>query len=132
MYKDLIREKGISITQQRINLLGTLDTLNKPVTIDELEQHLESNMNTSTLYRSLKIFVDHGLVYQTDFREGVAYFEFHGTDHHHHIICTLCKDRTSIDLCMNSQFSELEKETGYTISNHIFEVFGLCKNCTSS
>lgn len=128
--EDLLKEKGFSVTKQRLALLGALKKLNKPVTIEELGKQIEISMDTSTIYRSLKILVDHGLVYQTDFREGVSYFEFHGDDHHHHLICTSCKDRQKIDLCLSKKFPAIEKQEEFTITNHIFEIFGLCKNCS--
>lgn len=83
------------------------------------------------MYRSLKKLVDAGIVYQTDFRDGVSYFELQGDNHHHHVVCTECKSRKSIDMCVNKNFNKVEKDTGYTITNHIFELFGLCENCSS-
>lgn len=128
MYRELIKEKGLSVTKQRIAILNALDLAKDPVTIEYLTRHVK--MNTSTIYRSLKVLVDFGLVYQTDFRDGVSYFEFHGKTHHHHIVCTQCKTRKSIDACMQNKFPKIESETGYTITNHMFEIFGLCKNCS--
>ncbi len=126
----MIKEKGLSLTKNRIDILGTLDVHKKPLTIDDIKKNLKIKMNTSTIYRSLKILVDSGLVYQTDFREGVSYFEFHGeNEHHHHIICTTCKKRESINVCIDKIFPSLEKQTHYKITNHIFEIFGLCKTC---
>ena len=130
MYTAYIKNKGLSVTKNRIELLRSLDALNKPVTIDELRKTLGINMDTSTIYRSLKVLVDHGLVYQTDFREGVSYFEFHGDEHHHHLICTICKGREKINLCLEKKFPAIEKQKDFTITNHIFEIFGLCKNCS--
>lgn len=130
MYRKIIKEKGLSLTEKRVDILRTLDISKKPLTIDNLKKKLATKMDTSTIYRSLKVLVDSGLIYQTDFREGVSYFEFHReNEHHHHIICTACKKREVIDICMNKTFPALEKKMGYKITNHIFEIFGLCKNC---
>ena len=130
MYEKIIKEKGLSLTKKRVDILRTLDINKKPLMIDDIKKKVKIKMDTSTIYRSLKVLVDSGLVYQTDFREGVSYFEFHGENgHHHHIICTTCKKRESIDICMDKAFPSLEKKTGYKITNHIFEIFGLCKTC---
>ena len=130
MYKKIIKNKGLSITNKRLSILETLDLKNAPMTIEMIKKELQVTMDTSTLYRSLKKLVDHGIVYQTDFRDGMSYFEFQGDDHHHHITCTECKSRKSIDTCMAKDFLNVQKKTGYTITNHIFELFGLCKNCS--
>ena len=128
-YKKIIKEKGLSVTDKRISILETLDFMSKPITIELLKENVKIKMDTSTIYRSLKVLVDKGLVYQTDFRDGKSYFEFQGKNHHHHIVCTECKSRTLIDLCVNSGFGAVEEKTGYTVTNHIFELFGLCKKC---
>lgn len=130
MYRDIIKNKGLSVTEKRISILQTLDTNTGPMTIEMIKEGLGVSMDTSTIYRSLKKLVDHGVVYQTDFRDGVSYFEFQGDHHHHHIICTQCKARESIDICIDHDFSNIQMKTGYTITNHIFELFGLCENCS--
>lgn len=132
MYKDLLIKHKLSVTQKRILILKALDDANEPITIDDLKKKIKEPINTSTLYRSLKSLVDVGIIYQTDFRSGVSYFEFQGDHHHHHIICTECKARTSIDMCITENFSDLAEKKGYTITNHIFELFGLCENCSTS
>jgi Fe2+ or Zn2+ uptake regulation protein len=131
MYKELLKEHKLSITQKRISILEALDTASEPVTIDDLKKSIGKDIDVSTLYRSLKTLVDVGIIYQTDFREGVSYFEFQ-KDHHHHITCTECKSRTSIDICIGDNFSRLAQKKGYTVTNHIFELFGLCTNCLKS
>ena len=130
IYQNLLKENNLSVTQARIEILRVLDEQKKPCTIDEVQQSLVISVNNSTLYRSLKTMVDKGIIYQTDFREGVAYFEYQGEHHHHHITCTSCKSQSSIDACVASMFPSLEKETSFTITNHIFELFGLCENCS--
>jgi Fe2+ or Zn2+ uptake regulation protein len=131
MYESMIKKSGISMTQKRISLLRSLNALKKPVTIEFLSKHLDEKMDTSTIYRSLRVLVDAGLVYQTDFQEGVSYYEFQGENHHHHITCTQCKKRDSIDFCPKESLSELADKKSYHITHHIFELFGVCKNCLS-
>ena len=131
MYESMIRESGISMTRNRISLLRSLDMLKKPVTIDFLAKHLDEKMDMSTIYRSLRVLVSAGLIYQTDFQEGVSYYEFQGKNHHHHITCTQCKKRDSIDFCIKESVSALADTKSYHITHHIFELFGVCKNCLS-
>ncbi len=131
MVKNLLKQHKLSVTQQRITILEALMELKKPVTIEQLVQQLPQKIDTSTVYRTLATFVEKGLVYQTDFREGVAYFEFQGDHHHHHITCTSCHERQKLDWCLSKQFPRISSETGYTITNHMFEIFGLCENCSS-
>lgn len=129
MYKSLIKNAGMSVTKKRVALLETLAELKKPVTIDILSQNLSEPMDISTIYRSLRALVESGLVYQTDFHEGVSYFEFQGEHHHHHLTCTKCKNRESVDLCFTKDMAAVAKKKSFIITNHIFELFGVCKKC---
>ncbi len=129
MYKDILRSKGVSVTQNRIALLETLDALNKPVTIEYLQSHLDISMNVTTVYRSLRAMVDAGIVYQTHFHDGVAYFEFQQGHHHHHFVCTVCKNISPVNFCVAEKFASFEKDTGHKIHNHMFELFGQCYDC---
>ena len=129
MYKDILRSKKISVTENRIALLEALHKIHKPVTIDQLKPQLSVDMNVTTIYRSLRTLVDAGVVYQTHFHDGVAYFEFQHNHHHHHFVCTSCKDISPVNFCVAEKFAAFEKETGHKISNHMFELFGQCQDC---
>lgn len=129
MFKKLLQEKKIPITKQRIALLTELAKYTSPVTIDVLAQKLFEQMNTTTVYRSLSLLVSAGIVYQTDFRHGVAYFELQQGNHHHHLVCVDCHSKQDFSFCPESSFLQIEKENNFSITNHIFEIFGLCETC---
>ena len=130
VYKHLLQEQGISVTSARVDILALLDKKHEPLTIEDLRKHLSSSVHQTTLYRSLKVLVEAGIVYQTDFRDGAAYFEYQGKNHHHHMVCTSCKKRVSVDLCIATEFPSIEKKTSFTITNHMLELFGLCEQCS--
>lgn len=127
--EQLLRKNNLSVTKKRTLLLTVLKTSKSPMTIDEIKNEIGQSMDVSTIYRSLKKLVDVGIIYQTDFRDGVSYFEFQD-EHHHHVICINCKKRSPIHVCATADLASLEDKTGYTITNHIFELFGLCKSCS--
>lgn len=131
MFTTLLKEKNISVTKQRLHILTTLQHLSKPVTIETIRASLHTPIDTATLYRSLSVLVQSGIVYQTDFREGVAYYELQGENHHHHhLVCTECKTKQGFDYCPALPIHDIQDKTGFSITNHIFELFGLCKKCT--
>lgn len=128
-YEALLKQHNLSVTKKRVLLLTVLETSRGPMTIDEIKTKLGTSMDVSTIYRSLKKLVDVGVIYQTDFRDGASYFEFQ-KEHHHHVVCTNCKKRSSIHLCATTDLKTVEEKTGFTVTNHIFELFGLCENCS--
>lgn len=129
MYEKILREKKISVTKQRIAILGFLGGIKKPVTIDDLKKEKSLGMDQATLYRSLSLLVKKGLVYQTDFREGASFYEFQLDSHHHHLVCLECKGKTGIDFCPAIPEKKILKENNFQVEHHMFEIFGLCKSC---
>ncbi len=129
MFEHILKEHNINVTQQRIKILLALEEHSRPVTIDELYQGLVNDMNKTTLYRSLEAMVHAGIIYQTDFHEGVSYFEFQKHKHHHHLVCVECKNKQEVDYCPQIPFEKIFSEKGFVVNNHIFEIFGTCKNC---
>lgn len=127
----LLAQYGFKVTKQRRAVLTYLIDAHKPCSIESLS-HAVPSVNQVTLYRMLKQFVDVGLVYQTDFRSGKAYFEFQ-THHHHHIVCTSCGAQEAVDACLPASFVEQvangSKEFR-TVMHHTLEFFGTCKRCT--
>lgn len=128
--KHLLQKHKLSATSSRIELLESLKQANMPMTIEMIKEAMKQEVSPSTLYRSLKAMVEAGIVYQTDFREGVAYYEYQGTSHHHHVTCTSCKKQQAIPWCFASDISSLSEKTSFTITSHIIEFFGLCNDCS--
>lgn len=128
--KSLLEKHGLSKTASRIGMLEVLKKEGHPLTIDQIQEKMQKKVSPSTLYRSLKVLVDAGIVYQTDFRDGAAYFEFQGDAHHHHITCTSCKKQEEVPICFESGMMEVQEQSSFTITSHVIEFFGLCENCS--
>jgi Fe2+ or Zn2+ uptake regulation protein len=129
-FMQILKEYNLRATQPRLRILEELSQTDHPITIDDLQKSLGVNMETSTLYRSLKKMSDAGIVYQTDFRDGKAYFELQDK-HHHHVTCTKCGTREDIDICIAKEISPLEKKLKQfqNIKSHMLEFFGVCNKC---
>lgn len=125
----ILKKSGLKVTKERVSLLELL-FCSGPVSIDHIHTKLSGVMSITTVYRILEKFVEKGIVYQTDFRDGKAYFEFQDT-HHHHIVCTKCGVREDVSLCIEKEMKEVEKGSKKfsSIDSHALEFFGLCKEC---
>lgn len=128
-FRKILQSKNLSVTKPRLDILSTLKEAGEPLTIDELTKKLSLPSHTTTVYRSLRALVDSGLVYQTDFRNGAAYYEFQEHHHHHHITCTQCKTRISVNVCVKQHIPLIETDTSFSITSHLLEFFGLCSQC---
>lgn len=129
----LIKEAGLKITRGRVSVLEFLYKNNEPVSIDVIRKKIK-NIDNVTIYRILNNFVEKGIVYQTNFRDGKAYFEYQ-EKHHHHLVCTNCGLKESLDICIDKDIYQnvikKSKSFGF-IKTHMLEFFGLCNKCAGS
>ena len=123
--RSLLHGAGLRYTRTRERVLKTLAESKRPLASDEIHRLLKGAVNMVTVYRVLESLVKKGLVYQTDFRSGKAFFEFQ-EDHHHHIVCTECGYREHVDVCV----PHTAQPKGFAaVHNHMLEFFGVCKSC---
>ncbi len=99
-----------------------------------------TGIGLTTIYRTLELLVQMGLVYKFDFGDGRARYELSmdpkGVRHHHHLVCTKCGriiDYTDfideeIEL-LNKTEKGLSKKFNFKIANHLIQFYGLCDKC---
>ena len=129
-----LRENSRKITGPRQAILDLLRQHPHPMTNKEIRAGLPKGMcDLATIYRSMHMLEEMGLVKRFDFGDGTARFELvhEGEDgHHHHLICTRCSDVVEIDECFQRELEEkLAKRHGYQSVTHKLEFFGICPEC---
>lgn len=129
--KERLRIKSRRITGAREAILKILQEHPHPQTNKEIFQALPDGLcDLATVYRSLHLLEDMGLVVRYDFGDGVARFEVAREGHHHHLVCTACSRIVEIDQCLASEWDErLARESGFKRVTHKLEFFGLCPEC---
>lgn len=132
-FESIIKSTGLKATKGRVAVLSLLYKEAHPMTVDEIFRK-NKDIDYVTVHRILKNFVKKGVVYQTDFRDGKAYFEFQDENHHHHhLVCTNCGNKESVSVCIgDSMYTKVKKESKSfsVINSHMLEFFGLCKKCS--
>ncbi|MFZ2593591.1 MAG: Fur family transcriptional regulator [Minisyncoccia bacterium] len=127
----ILSRAGLSVTKSRLAVLCVLMDTHGPCSIDSIEKKVGSQANYVTLYRVLKQLVEKGIVYQADFRQGKAFFEYQ-THHHHHVTCSGCGVREEVDSCISETVlkkARIESQKFKVITSHSLEFFGLCTKC---
>lgn len=128
----ILKENNLKITNGHKGVLELLIKEKHPLSIEEIKEKINLKINLTTIYRILEKFVEKGIIYQTNFRDGKSYFEFQDNgNHHHHVTCIKCDFRESIDVCVKSQIKKINfKNSRFSsIDSHILEFFSLCENC---
>lgn len=132
--KAMLAGKCIKNTRQRLAVLGEIVSSGKPLTAEEIYLEVRDrcdNLSLSTVYRILDAFCKKEIVTKSGLMEGgKALFEFVTDVHSHNLICIKCHSVVPLDGCPLLSFeNELAQSTGYSISGHRLEVYGICPNC---
>lgn len=130
-WADILHEQGLRRTPGRVALLNVLQASRRPLPLQELLQKLPTGTDRVTVYRSLEQFIEKNLVRPVHIG-GSTRYELRDEHDHHHVVCTCCGKTQDIDLCAMKQLESAIKHAATsfsTITDHSFEVFGLCKRC---
>src|SRR5215212_2348005 len=89
-YERIIHAAGHRVTPQRMVILDTVCDLSGHTTLGEIYVHVhkvDPTIDRSTLYRTLKLFVDLALVLSADTGTGETTYEIVKPHPHHHLVC---------------------------------------------
>lgn len=140
-----LRGCGYRLTLGREAILDTLSKSEAHLSAEDIYMKIHSkypNVGLTTVYRTLDVLSDLGMVYKLDFGDGRARYEFaegpKGAHHHHHLVCTNCNrviDYTDfiddeIEL-LNQTEKGLSKKYNFKIENHLIQFYGLCEKCSA-
>ncbi|PIP16596.1 MAG: ferric uptake regulation protein [bacterium (Candidatus Ratteibacteria) CG23_combo_of_CG06-09_8_20_14_all_48_7] len=135
---------GYRLTMGREAILDVLSGSEGHLSAEDIYMKIHRrypNIGLTTIYRTLDVLSDLGMVYKFDFGDGRARYELaegpKGVHHHHHLICTGCNrvvDYTDfideeIEL-LNQTERGLSKKYNFKISNHLIQFYGLCERCS--
>jgi Fur family ferric uptake transcriptional regulator len=131
---DRLRQKLRKVTGPRQAILEILRRRRAPLTIKEIRAQLgRANCDLATIYRSMHLLQEMGMVKRFDFGTGAARFELlqEGDDgHHHHLVCTGCADVVELEECFPHELEQrIASRNGFKAVTHKLEFFGLCPRC---
>ena len=92
---DFLKEKGMRKTTQRDAIVEAAFSTTEHYTADdllEMSRKVDKSVSRATVYRTLPILVDSGLLKEMDFGKDQKYYDptFIDHPHHNHIICVDC------------------------------------------
>jgi len=128
-----LRELGYRLTPQRMLILTALQQSNDHVSAEEIHVQVRAkypHVNISTIYRTLELLKNLGLVTETDLGSGRFRYHFADKGHHHHLICERCGATIEVD---ESLFLPLKRtllnEHGFRANINHLAIFGRCTKC---
>jgi Fur family peroxide stress response transcriptional regulator len=128
-----LKDLGLRMTPQRKAILSTLVMHPGHPTAEELHKALLPefpNMSLATVYKTLTRLKDVGEVQELQFSSRDNRFDGHNPRPHPHLICIKCDRVMDPDLPgLDGMIEELRRKTGYRVTSHRLDFFGLCPKC---
>jgi len=122
-------EKGMRMTEQRRIIARVLSQAHDHPDVEELYRRaaaVDSNISIATVYRTVRLFEDAGILERHDFRDGRSRYEEVTDDHHDHMIDM--KTGRVIEF-VNEEIEKLQqrvaRELGYKLVDHRLELYGI-------
>lgn len=127
-----LRAKGYRLTPQRELILGAINELGHATSDEVLARVQErvSSINASTVYRTLEVLEELGLVRHAHLSDRVATYHSVRGDEHFHAKCRGCGTVISLEADVATGLtSRLDELAGFKADVGHLVVFGMCAQC---
>ncbi len=126
--------RGLRSTEQRRLIIDTFFDTTDHVTIDQLLEKVRSidpRIGYATVYRTMKMLADGGIVHERRFGDGFTRYELADEDaHHDHLICLVCGSITEFEEPLIEELQErVAARYGFLVQEHKHELYGVCRSC---
>jgi Fur family ferric uptake transcriptional regulator len=127
-----LRASGYRVTPQRQLVLEAVTRL-EHATPEEIYAEVKRHavgLNVSTVYRTLELLEQIGLVTHTHLGHGAHRYHLATDPQHLHLVCRVCGDITELDpAVVGPLVSSLESDYGFLTDVGHLTVFGTCSAC---
>ncbi|WP_174803734.1 Fur family transcriptional regulator [Martelella limonii] len=127
--EEICAERGMRMTEQRRVVARVLQEAEDHPDVEELHRRavlVDQRISISTVYRTLKLFEDAGIIARHDFRDGRSRYETVPEEHHDHLIDL----KTGVVIEFHSPEIEalqerIAREYGLRLVDHRLELYGV-------
>lgn len=127
-----LTEAGYKVTGPRLAVLKAATAQQGAFSVQELEQWLVGRGDSpgiASIFRTVRLLCDLNLLQRIHGLDECHRYSL-GKGHGHHVVCTSCGAMERFDNCgVQGLVQQLEQRTGFRISAHLVEMFGLCPRC---
>lgn len=138
-FKQILKEKGLKVTKQRILVLEALASCeDKHLTAEEIYEIVKADfpeIGLATVYRTIQLLVELDLVESIQLGDGYVRYEIGKLDgeeahHHHHLICLSCGKIISFrDDLLDELEARIMESASFQVINHEVKLYGYCREC---
>lgn len=129
----LLRQRGVRLTEAR-RLVAKRAVAFLHFTAEELVKDVrkaDSSVGRATVYRTLALLQDMGVIEKHDFRYGPPNYELtFAKTHHDHLMCVTCGEIIEFqEPRVEQQQEEVLRRYGYQLLAHTYKIYGFCGKC---
>ena len=122
------KTKGVRLTDQRKVIADVMSSSNDHPDVDELHKRVnkvDKKISIATVYRTVKLFEESGIVEKHDFKGGKARYEEAPEEHHDHLIDINSGEIIEfVDKDIEILQNKVAKKLGYKLVDHKLELYG--------
>ena len=126
--EDKCADKGVKLTDQRRLIAKVMSESEDHPDVDELHKRVnkvDSKISIATVYRTVKLFEETGIVAKHDFKGAKARYEEATSEHHDHLIDINTGEITEfIDEDIEKLQEKVAAKLGYKLIDHRLELYG--------
>lgn len=125
----LCLEKNMRMTEQRRVIARVLSTASDHPDVEELHRRahaVDPHISIATVYRTVRLFEEAGIIDRLDFRDGRSRYEEHTDEHHDHLIdMKTGKVVEFVDPEIEALQEAIARKLGYKLVDHRLELYGM-------
>ena len=129
--EDKCKQRGVRLTDQRKLIAKVMSQSSDHPDVDELHKKIskiDEKVSIATVYRTVKLFEESGIIEKHDFKGGKARYEQSPDVHHDHLIDV---NTGEIVEFVDEEIEKLQKivaeKLGYQLLDHKLELYGIKK-----
>lgn len=133
-FEAFLDKRGLKLTNQRRGILREAVSASGHFSAEqllELSRKRDATASKATVYRTLALLKESGVIEEQDFGDGRKVYErAQGRKHHDHLVCVRCGRIIEFE---NDRIEALQDEEagrhGFHVIYHSLKLFGTCRDC---
>lgn len=132
-YEGIMHRAGYRVTPQRVMILDAVCEGGGHTTRKQVYtrlRHMDDTIDVSSVYRTLKLFVELGLVISAETPNGETVYEIPKPQKHHHLICRVCGREQEIGHeAIQGTLAAVRRRYGFVVEDDHLVFHGVCADC---
>jgi Fur family transcriptional regulator, peroxide stress response regulator len=126
-------ENQYRITPQRLAILKVLAKSKGHPSVESIYEQVKTNFPTTslaTIYKNVAVLKDLDQLLELGFSDDSNRYDGNKPYDHPHVVCTVCRKILDPNISvLEDMTQELMQNTGFTITRHRLDFFGICPDC---